>query len=303
MQSTLKRSVTLHGIGLHTGRPVRMTLRPAPVGHGIVFRRRDAGDALIPALWSEVRQEPLNTRIGRGEVTVATIEHLMAACAGTGLANLLVDLDGPEVPAMDGSSAEFARAILGAGLAEQDAPLEAIVVRRPVMVRQGEAVARLDPADGLIIDFTIDFAEGAIGRQTKRLDMANGTFLRELFDSRTFCRQSDVDAMRAAGLGLGGSYANAVVVEGARVLTPGGLRHPDEPVRHKMLDALGDLATAGAPLLARYTGLRAGHALTNALLRALFADPANYRRIACTEAQARRLPGVALGPADLAAVA
>ena len=303
MQATLATSVTLTGIGLHSGRPVRMTLCPAPVGHGIVFRRRDAGDVRLPALWSDVRQEPLNTRLGLGEVTVATIEHLMAALAGTGLVNVRVDLDGPEVPALDGSSAEFVRAILRAGIAPQDAPREAIVVRRPVVVRQGEAVARLDPAEGMVIDFTIDFAEAAIGRQHRRLDMANGAFLRMLCDSRTFCRKSDVDAMQAAGLGLGGSLSNAVVVEGDRVLTPGGLRHADEAVRHKMLDALGDLATAGAPLFARYTGLRAGHALTNALLRALFADPANYERIVCDDARARRLPGVALGPGDLAAVA
>lgn len=166
-------------------------------------------------------------------------------------------------------------------------------------MRNGDAWARLDPSEGFEISFEIDFADAAIGRQTKTLDMRNGSFVRELCDSRTFCRRADVDAMREAGLALGGTFENAVVVDGSRVLSPGGLRHADEPVRHKMLDAMGDLALAGAPLLAHYTGHKAGHALTGALLRAVFARPGATRLIELTEAQAERLPGAGVTRAAL----
>jgi UDP-3-O-[3-hydroxymyristoyl] N-acetylglucosamine deacetylase len=166
-------------------------------------------------------------------------------------------------------------------------------------VRDGAAVARLAPADTLEIDFSIDFAEAAIGRQEKILDMANGAFVRELCDSRTFCRQQDVDAMRANGLALGGNLENAVVFSGDQVLSPGGLRHADEPVRHKMLDALGDLALAGAPILGRYTGIRAGHALTNRLLRALFARPDAYRLVDCSLQAGCKLPGAGVHSSDI----
>lgn len=305
MQTTLRSEIRIAGTGLHTGRPVRLRLRPAPAGTGIVFVRTDVvGDAVVPALWSNVPGEPLNTRIvNAAGVSVATIEHLMAALAGTGIHNARVELDGPEVPILDGSARGFVTAILKAGLQRLAAPLEAIVVRRSVEARKGDAVARLDPAPGLVIDYTIDFPEPAIGRQQLTLDLRNGAFVRSLCDSRTFCRRNDVDAMRAAGLALGGTLENAVVIDGAEVLTPGGLRHRDEAVRHKMLDALGDLATAGAPILGRYTGLKAGHAVTNGLLRALFADPANYERVACRPADAARLPGAGVALADLPHVA
>ncbi|NBO20774.1 MAG: UDP-3-O-[3-hydroxymyristoyl] N-acetylglucosamine deacetylase, partial [Rhodobacteraceae bacterium] len=194
-------------------------------------------------------------------------------------------------------------AFLRAGIAEQDAPLQVLRVLRAVEVREGEAVARLEPAASMEMQFSIDFADAAIGRQQKSLTLANGTFLRELSDSRTFCRQADVDAMRRAGLALGGTLENAVVVEGDRVLSPGGLRHRDEPVRHKMLDALGDLSLAGAPILGRYIGTRAGHALTNKLLRALFADPAAYRVEGCAGDARHMLPGVGVHLGDLPACA
>jgi len=306
LQTTLATLVRLDGHGLHTGAPVRLVILPAPAGHGIRFRRSDIrlGNSLVPARWDNVIQTALNTRIeNRDGTAVATIEHLMAALSGCGVHNALVDLDGPEVPILDGSAAPFARAILRAGLARQAAPLRAIKVLRTVQVNHGDATATLSPAAGLEIDFAIAFDDAAIGAQAMVLDMANGAFLRELCDSRTFCRQTDVDQMRAQGLGLGGSLDNAVVVDGDRVLNPGGLRHPDEAVRHKMLDALGDLATAGAPLLARYQGVRAGHALTNRLLCALFADPGNWAMVPVDAGLARRLPGSDLGPADLAAVA
>lgn len=294
MQATIKKATILTGTGLHSGAAVSLTLRPAPVGHGIVFRRTDlAGDNRIPALWNVVTPSRLCTLLDNGKgATLSTVEHVMAALAGTGIGNLLIDVDGPEIPILDGSSAPFVKAILATGIVEQDASQRAIRVLRPVEVREGEAFARLEPHDTLEIDFHIDFADAAIGRQDKHLDMANGAFVRELMDSRTFCRQADVDAMRRNGLALGGTYMNAVVVDGDKVLTPGGLRHRDEAVRHKMLDAMGDLALAGAPLLARYTGVRAGHAMTNRLLRALFADPANWEWVTCTTRQENRLPGV-----------
>jgi UDP-3-O-[3-hydroxymyristoyl] N-acetylglucosamine deacetylase len=171
----------------------------------------------------------------------------MAALAGCAIHNALIEIDGPEVPILDGSAEPFVATFWRAGLQPQDATVRAISVLRPVEIREGEAVARLEPADMLEIDFRIDFAEAAIGRQERSLLMANGAFVRELSDSRTFCRQSDVDAMRQKGLALGGTLENAVVFDGDRVVSPGGLRHADEPVRHKMLDALGDLALAGGP--------------------------------------------------------
>ncbi len=306
MQNTLLQSVTFAGHGLHHGRSAKVVLRPAPSDHGIVFRRTDviAVDALVPAQWDLVIQEPLNTRIENASgVSVATIEHLMAALAGCGIHNVLIEIDGPEVPILDGSSAQFVRGLIAAGIKSQNAPLRAIKVLKPVEVSQGSAKASLLPAQSLQIDFSIEFADAAIGRQSKMLSMANGTFVRELSSSRTFCRQADVDAMHAAGLALGGSYENAVVVDGDAVLTPGGLRYSDEAVRHKMLDALGDLYTAGAPILGRYVGVRAGHALTNKLLRALFADPEAWAYVDCDLATAASLPGAGLHASDLAVVA
>ncbi|WP_299363335.1 UDP-3-O-acyl-N-acetylglucosamine deacetylase [uncultured Paracoccus sp.] len=304
MQVTLARATEFRGVGLHSGAPARLVLRPAPAGHGIVFLRTDLGpNARIPARWDAVVPSRLCTLVqGDDGATVSTIEHLMAALAGTGVHNVLAELDGPEVPILDGSAAPFVSSILKAGLVRQAAPLAAIRVLRPVEVREGLAFARLTPADHLEMSFSIDFADAAIGRQDKRLDLANGAFVRELMDSRTFCRLTDVEAMQSNGLALGGTYFNAVVVDGDRVLSPGGLRHRDEAVRHKMLDAVGDLALAGAPLLARYTGNRAGHALTNRLLRALFADPDAWEWTICSPALEGRLPGVGV-IADAAAAA
>jgi len=282
-----------------------LVLRPAPANNGIVFRRVDiAGDNALTAVWDNVSVSPLNTRLTNSAgVTVSTIEHLMAALAGTGVHNVVVDIDGPEVPIMDGSAAAFVRGIVGAGLTRLTAPLYAIEILSDVIVEDGPAMAMLSPATSLQIDFDIDFADAAIGRQAKTLNMANGVFVRELCDSRTFCRSSDVDAMRANGLALGGTLENAVVVDGGQVLSPGGLRHSDEAVRHKMLDALGDLYTAGAPILGRYTGVRAGHAMTNRLLQALFAQPDAWRMTRCDAKIAARLPGVGVSKADLFAVA
>lgn len=307
VQTTLRKPITLTGTGLHSGRPARVTIRPAAAEFGIWFRRTDAvaGDPLIPARWDAVEQVPLCTRlVNAAGVSVSTVEHLMAALAGCGIHNAMVEVSGPEVPILDGSAAPFARALLAAGQRRLDAPLRALAVRQAVEVAgPGGARARLAPAEALSLSFEIDFDDAAIGHQRLTLDMANGTFVRELCDSRTFCRRADVEAMRAAGLALGGTLDNAVVVEGADVLTPGGLRHADEPVRHKMLDALGDLALAGAPLLAAYDGTRAGHALTNRLLRRLFATPDAVAWVECDAALADRLPGMGVSTSDLPAVA
>ena len=305
MQTTLKSVVTFEGIGLHTGAAVTLVLRPAPANTGIVFRRVDLADQpMLPAIWDQIVVSPLNTRLMNADgVIVSTVEHLMAAFAGTGLHNVIVDIDGPEVPIMDGSAAAFVRTIVDTGLTRLSALLYAIEILRDVLVVDGASSAKLSPATSLQIAFDIDFADAAIGHQAKTLNMANGAFVRELCDSRTFCRSADVDAMRANGLALGGTLENAVVVDGDQVLSPGGLRHADEAVRHKMLDALGDLYTAGAPILGRYDGVRAGHAMTNRLLQALFAQPDAWRRVRCDVKIAARLPGVGVTKADLYAVA
>lgn len=302
MQNTLKSPATFVGSGLHSGVPVRMTVRPAPADHGIWFRRTDLAGALVPARWDAVTPSRLCTVIENDDgVVVSTIEHVMAALAGTGVHNALIDIDGPEVPILDGSAVPFVAGFLAAGIKGLEAPVRAVRVLKPVEVREGDAVARLEPAEMLEIDFRIAFEDAAIGEQTRRLNMANGAFVRELSNSRTFCRQADVDAMREKGLALGGTLENAVVFDGDRVLSPGGLRHADEPVRHKMLDAVGDLALAGGPILGRYTGERAGHALTNRLLRALFADPSTWRMVDCGPQTFGKLPGVGVHSGDLPA--
>ena len=306
MQATLRSAVTFEGVGLHTGCDARLVVRPAGAGTGIVFRRTDvdAQTSVVPARWDRVIVSPLNTRIENGHgVSVSTIEHLMAALAGCGIHNAIVEIDGPEVPIMDGSAADFVRGFVEAGVVQQTAPLMALEILRDVRVERDDAWAMLQPATSLQIDFAIDFDDAAIGAQRKTLNMANGSFVKELCRSRTFCRASDIEKMHAAGKALGGSLDNAVVVDGDKVLSPGGLRHTDEAVRHKMLDALGDLYTAGAPILGRYTGHRAGHALTNDLLQALFADRSAWRMIRCDQQIAARLPGVGVTRADLGQVA
>ncbi|MDX5357299.1 MAG: UDP-3-O-acyl-N-acetylglucosamine deacetylase [Rhodobacterales bacterium] len=306
MQSSLHSAVVFDGVGLHSGAAVRMIVKPAPVNHGIVFLRTDlsADIARIPARWDAVVQSKLCTLLANPQgSSVSTIEHVMAALAGCGISNALIEIDGPEVPILDGSSAPFVRGFLAAGIVEQSAPVMALKILRPVEVREGEAVARLEPSDAIEMEFTIDFTDAAIGHQEKHLNLSNGTFVRELCDSRTFCRQADVDAMRANGLALGGTLDNAVVVEGDRILSPGGLRHQDEPVRHKMLDAMGDLSLAGGPILGRYVGIRAGHAMTNRLLRALFATPGAFAWVECNSHSGGKLPGVGVTPADLPRIA
>lgn len=276
MQRTVRTSISFVGAGLHSGRPARLAIRPAPAEAGIRFHRVDVvdRDPMVAARWDAVVDTRLNTRIANAAgVSVSTVEHLMAALSAAGVDAALIDIDGPEVPILDGSAAPFLDAIRAAGLAEVDGPRRAIRVLRPVSVERGAARAVLRPAERFEIAFDIDFPEPAIGRQRGELAVDAESFARELADCRTFCRLSEVEALRAAGLAKGGTLRNAVVVDGGRVLSPGGLRRPDEFVRHKMLDAVGDLALAGAPILGRYEGARAGHELNNLLLRALFAAP------------------------------
>ena len=301
MQTTLKRAVTLVGMGLHSGRPARLVLRPASEG-GIRFRRVDVTDRdnLVPARFDRVTDTTLCTLLSNAAgVSVGTVEHLMAALAGTGVTHAEIEIDGPEVPIMDGSARRFVSAILRTGLAPVAGPLRAIRILKPVRYAQGGVVAELTPAETLSIDFEIDFADAAIGHQQRRLSMVNGAFVHELADCRTFCRRQDVEAMQANGLALGGSLDNAVVVENERVLNRGGFRRSDECVRHKMLDALGDLALAGAPILGAYRGVRAGHGATNKLLRALFAQPEAFEYVTLDAEAAAQLPGAGVGAADL----
>jgi len=302
LQHTLKTTAVFTGFGLHSGAAVTMKVHPAPVDSGIWFLRSDlvGQDARIAAIWDAVVPSKLCTLVANAAgASVSTIEHVMAALAGSAINNALIEIDGPEVPILDGSAAPFVEGFLNAGIVVQDAAVMAIRVLRAVEVQDGEAVARLEPSDMLEIDFRIDFEEKAIGRQAKRLNMANGAFVRELSDSRTFCRNADVIAMRERGLALGGTLENAVVFDGEKVLSPGGLRHKDEPVRHKMLDALGDLALAGAPILGRYTGVRAGHAMTNRLLRKLFATPGAWAAVSCEGLTGGKLPGIGVHRGDL----
>lgn len=307
MQTTVKGPVIFTGCGLHSGKAARLVIRPAAAEHGIWFRRTDieTGDTLIPARYDVVRQSPLcTTLVNASGVSVSTVEHVMAALAGCGVHNALVEIDGPEVPILDGSAVSFVRGIMQRGLRQLAAPVRALQVMKPVTVTSGSATATLAPSPMLRIEFHIEFDAGAIGRQSKALDMSNGSFARELSDSRTFCNQDDVEKMQASGLALGGAPGvNAVVFDGDRVASPGGLRHADEPVRHKMLDALGDLALAGAPIIGTYTGVRAGHTLTNQLLRTVFATPGALKMVTCDAAMADGLPGAGLVWDEIPAVA
>jgi UDP-3-O-[3-hydroxymyristoyl] N-acetylglucosamine deacetylase len=305
-QTTLRHKVAFNGTGLHKGKPARVVVHPSPAEFGIWFSRTDVSDRdnLIAARWDSVDRTPLCTKLrNEAGVSVSTVEHLMAALAGVGVHNALIEIDGPEVPILDGSSAEFVAGFLKAGVQMLNAPLRVIRILKPVEVRDGDRMARLEPHSVPDMEFHIDFDDDAIGIQTRSMSLANGAFVRELCDSRTFCRLADVDAMRSAGLALGGTYSNALVVDGDEVLSPGGMRHSDEPVRHKMLDAVGDLALAGAPIIGRYVGDQSGHTMTNTLLRALFLDPSAYVFEDCSQELSDRLPGAHLSAEDLRLVA
>ena len=272
LQRTLGEASQCRGIGLHCGQPVAMTLRPAPVDSGIVFRRTDAG-AEIRANWTCTAEAALSTVLTNGEgIQVGTIEHLMAALAGSQIDNAVVELDGPEVPIMDGSAAPFVRMIERAGSIPQDAARRAFKVLKPVWVSEGGAAAALLPDHGLSMSFEIDFDNPLIRRQEITINVEPATFRAELAPARTFGLLDDWPRLKAAGLARGGSLDNAIVVSGNRILNDGGLRFSDEFVRHKLVDALGDLYLAGGPIIGHFRGLRSGHALTRRLVATLFSD-------------------------------
>jgi UDP-3-O-[3-hydroxymyristoyl] N-acetylglucosamine deacetylase len=306
-QRTLRAPIGCTGVGLHSGARISLRLLPGAPGTGIVFRRTDlaGGPVEIPAAHDHVTATRLNTTLGlpgRPEASVGTVEHVMAALAGMGVDNAVVELDGPEVPAMDGSAAPFVFLIECAGVVPAEAPRQVIEVLRPVRVEEGDAFVTLLPGagSGLSIEAEIDFPAAAVRRQSRSVRVTPQAFKADLAAARTFGFAEEIDALRAAGLARGGSLKNAVVVSGARVLNEGGLRFADEFVRHKMLDILGDLALAGLPLVARVVARRPGHRLNNAVLHALFADPLAFRIVPSgTGAGA----SVRAGPSGLAAAA
>ena len=296
MRRTVNKAVKFRGIGLHGGQPVVLTVAPAAAQAGIVFHRTDAGPAArpIPARYDAVDDTCLRTRLSNGDgLCVDTVEHLMAALAGCAISDARITLDGPEVPIMDGSAVVFVRAFMRAGIRDLGVPWRAIRLLEPVCVRMVGKSAELAPAPRFEMDFSVSFADPAIGRQSRHLVLTGGAIVSELSDSRTFGSLADVEMLRRSGLGRGGGLENAVIVDRGRILNPGGLRHPDEFVRHKMLDAVGDLALAGAPIIGRYTGVRAGHEITNLLLRKLFARPEAWTRCELRPGQG---PGGALHP-------
>jgi UDP-3-O-[3-hydroxymyristoyl] N-acetylglucosamine deacetylase len=279
-QFTLAHPVSVEGVGIHTGQVTRLTLRPAAANSGIRFLRTDVSDKdpAVPATAETVCGVRLGTVIGNADgVTVSTVEHLMAAFCGLGVDNALVEIDGPEVPIMDGSGQAFVAAIDEAGRKEQSARRQFIEILETVTVEEDGKSASLMPADSFEVSFEIAFESSAIGRQRLDLNVDEMSFRDELSACRTFGFLHEVEALRQAGLARGGTLENVVVVEGDRVVNPEGLRRADEFVRHKALDAVGDLYLLGAPILGRYEGVYSGHGLNNALARALLARPKAWR--------------------------
>jgi UDP-3-O-[3-hydroxymyristoyl] N-acetylglucosamine deacetylase len=275
-QRTLKSLVSAAGVGLHTGRKVRMSLRPAQPDTGIVFRRLDLpGAADLPARADQVGGTRLCSCLVSGTNSIYTIEHLMSALYGLGVDNAYVDLDGPEVPIMDGSAAPFALLIQQAGVEEQGAPKRFLRVKKRVVARDGDKWAALEPHEGFKLTFSIVFRHPVILKSNTELtvDFATTSYLKEVARARTFGFVQDVEDLRESGLAQGGGLENAVVLDELRVLNAGGLRFGDEFIRHKILDAIGDLYLLGRPLLAAFSAHKSGHNLNNQLLRALIADP------------------------------
>lgn len=274
MQHTVKKDFTINGIGLHSGAAVSMRIRSAAADKGIAFVRTDVGDRdnIVPARWDHVVDTRLCTVIGNHEgVTVGTIEHLMAALRGCGVDNALIELDGPEVPIMDGSAAPFVEKIDEAGTRVQASPRRALQILKTVEVEENGAMARLSPGPASIYTGMIDFPHPAIGRQDGNVMLVNGNFRHDISSARTFGFAEDVRAMQANGLALGGSLDNAIVLDKQRVMNKTGLRYEDEFIRHKLLDAIGDTYLAGGPIIGLYEGHRPGHAINNKLLHKLFA--------------------------------
>ena len=275
-QRTLRKTIATKGVGLHTGARVELALHPAPADSGIVFRRTDLAEPVeIPALADRVGDTRLSSTLMAGGVAVSTVEHLMSALCGLGVDNLRVDIAGPEVPIMDGSAGPFVYLLQSAGIVEQNAAKKFLRVTSPVEVRDGDKWARFTPFHGFRLDFTIDFPHPVFGSENKHvmIDFAEHSYVKEVARARTFGFMQDVEAMREAGLALGGSLQNAIVLDETRVLNAEGLRYENEFVKHKVLDAIGDLYLLGRPLIGEYSAFKSGHALNNLLARALLARP------------------------------
>ena len=277
---TIAQTVETTGTALHAGGTVHMTLSPAASGSGVVFRRTDLGNREIRAAYDAVTETRLGTVIAGDGISIGVIEHLMAAVAGAEIDDLLVELDGPEPPILDGDALSYLKFIEQAGVRAQTKSRRALKVLKPVRVEAGQASAALAPSGHLEFDFEIAFDSPAIGRQHFAWAFSPQSFATEIAPARTFGFLSELDLLLKAGLGRGASLTNTLAIDGDQVANADLMRFPDEFVRHKILDALGDLALAGGPLLARFEGVRSGHALNNALLRALFADPANFAWVA-----------------------
>ena len=291
-QRTLKNSINCSGVALHSGAKVSMALNPAEADTGIVFRRTDAaGGTEILASWRNAVETPLCTTLvdGKGN-QIATIEHLMAALAGCGIDNAVIELNGPEVPIMDGSAAPFVFLIECAGIAEQNSPRRALRVLREVSVSEPHRTASLAPGSGPTVGFEIDFPGTLIGHQEWFTEVTESAFKTDVARARTFGLAQDIEKMRAMGLARGGSLDNAIVVNGHEVVNEDGLRFPNEFVRHKVLDSIGDLYMAGGPIIGHFQGDRAGHALTLRLLQTLFAEDGAWE---WTEMTAAPLAGAA----------
>ncbi|GAB6195798.1 UDP-3-O-acyl-N-acetylglucosamine deacetylase [Lysobacter xanthus] len=299
-QRTLRNTIRATGVGLHSGEKVFMTLRPAPVDTGIVFRRTDLDPVVdVPARAELVTETTLCTGLTSGAGKIQTVEHLLSALAGLGVDNCYVELSAAEVPIMDGSAGPFVFLIQSAGIAEQAAPKRFIRILRDVEVREGDKVARFSPFDGFRIGFTVQFDHPAIPASQSRavVDFSSEAYVREVSRARTFGFMRDLEYMRERNLGLGGSMDNAIVLDEFRVLNDDGLRYADEFVRHKILDAVGDLYLAGRPILGAYEGFKSGHALNNKLVRALLAEQGAWEEV--TFADDARTP-VAFGMPGLA---
>lgn len=274
-QRTLKNTIRATGVGLHTGKKVLMVLRPAPVETGIVFRRTDLDVPVeIAARAENVGDTMLGTTVVNGDVKVATIEHLLSAFAGLGVDNAYVELSAPEVPIMDGSAGPFVFLLQSAGIAEQPAPKRFVRIKKTVLVEDGDKWARFDPFDGFKVNFEIEFDHPIFKKrsQTASMDFSTTSFLREVSRARTFGFMRDLEFLRSRNLALGGTLDNAIVLDDYRVLNEDGLRYEDEFVKHKILDAIGDLYLLGHSLIGEFSGFKSGHALNNRLLRTLMAD-------------------------------
>jgi UDP-3-O-[3-hydroxymyristoyl] N-acetylglucosamine deacetylase len=277
-QRTLQRAVEVEGIGLHNGSKVTLRLIPARPNHGLVFVRTDLADRpQIPVRADLVTDTALATTLSVGRAKVSTVEHLLAALLGMGIDNLRMEIDGPEIPIMDGSAAPFATRIAAAGIRVQDEPKNFLVMKKTVTVQYGDKFATLSPANRFRIDCTIDFKHPLISDQQFALEFSAHSFVREVARARTFGFLRDVDKLRSLGLARGGSLENAVVVDDFSILNPEGLRFPDEFVRHKLLDALGDVALLGAPVIGALTVYKTGHALNQKLVAKVLSDPSNYQ--------------------------